>query len=570
MAITKITNNQQLTKQIKHKRQLKMGMNGHAVTQRFKVVSMACLASAAIILCALSGFSCSYVSIVAEPDRDLMTPDGEELTGTDEEGIGVLCDDSPFYVEWDRMWSLSQLFFWISLGLGSLTTLVAWTLSLFVVPTPCRWRMLSLLGAATAVMEVPIFLLFESEPCNMDISRQTCTLSVGAYFNIASVILWVFMTLWTQLLNPPNWSADFVPDDEAWNHRSEGGKTPIQEIRIPSSSASATGTEECSPQNSPTSPSKKNSDGGLYLNSKNELDLVTESAPPPGNSGGKILNNNDDMSDMSSITETDLESQVQRMIQNSSSKTPQVASIPEETNNNNSNDKDAAAVVVAPTTTNNHSSPSISSSSQRKNPMLSIEEKLKSMAELDKIVQRNSETFSQSASQVSKPPEQQGEDGGVVKSPSSNNRGRGSPGVTFGSSGDFGGSLIDNEPSENGESSAARAVGLSLSGGCDFGTIESFILENTGCFRNNTIEDNQVYDEAPPPLPTPTTTSPKVQPQQPSQQQKQASTTRQQVQHKIEEDGDDDGLPQVPDTLEDLIQEDVSMLHTVDTRDQMR
>jgi hypothetical protein len=199
--------------------------NVHAFAHRVTALSMACLASAGLILCSLSGFGCSFLVVNAKPDRSVMTPRGQEFLGQEMAFLGVQCD-SPFFEETDRMWNLSQLFLLISLILGGLTTVLAWALGTFVPPNKQNWRAVSILAAVTAVMEVPIFLIFESEPCNMDINRQTCSMTLGSYFNMTSIALWVAMTLWTQFLRPPNWSREV----DAW--RSSGIK--VNEITIPS------------------------------------------------------------------------------------------------------------------------------------------------------------------------------------------------------------------------------------------------------------------------------------------------------------------------------------------------
>lgn len=173
------------------------------------------------------------------PDRLLMTPDGLELESGDPVFIGVQCE-SPFYTESDRMWNLSQIFLYVSLALGGLTTLLAWTLSVLVPPSNFTWRSISILAACAAVMEVPIFLMFESEPCNMDINRQTCSVAVGGYLNITSIVLFVVMTLWTQCLRPPDWTKE----TKAWRNTDRDVK--VGEISIPSGGDSREGTDELS------------------------------------------------------------------------------------------------------------------------------------------------------------------------------------------------------------------------------------------------------------------------------------------------------------------------------------
>jgi hypothetical protein len=180
--------------------------NVHALSHRVTALSMACLSSAGLILAVLAGLNCSFLAITAEPDRNLMNPDGVELASIDVVQAGVLCDESEFYDPDDKMWDLSQLFFYISTALGAATTMLAWAISTCLPPTVLNWRVLSLLASITAVIEVPIFLIFEIDSCNMDTTRQKCSLDLGSYFLIASVAMWVLMTLWTHYLDPPRWS----------------------------------------------------------------------------------------------------------------------------------------------------------------------------------------------------------------------------------------------------------------------------------------------------------------------------------------------------------------------------
>ena len=92
--------------------------NVHAFAHRVTALSMAVLASAGVIFCALAGFSCDYLTIEAQPGRAILTPSGIALSGVDESAsIGVFCE-SPFYRESDRMWDLSQIFLYIGLGLA--------------------------------------------------------------------------------------------------------------------------------------------------------------------------------------------------------------------------------------------------------------------------------------------------------------------------------------------------------------------------------------------------------------------------------------------------------------------
>ena len=113
-----------------------------------------------------------------------------------------------FYNDDDRMWNLSRIFLYVGLTCGGLTVIWSWSLSTCVVPTSVKWRLLSILAAVTAVLQVPIFLILESDVCNYDTDRQQCTLGTGAFLNIASIGLWIMLTLVIQCLRPPRWDID--------------------------------------------------------------------------------------------------------------------------------------------------------------------------------------------------------------------------------------------------------------------------------------------------------------------------------------------------------------------------
>ena len=236
-----------------------MGGNVHAMAHRATAISVACLATAAFVLAFVAGIGCDFVKLTAEPDRLLMTPDGIELkndlttTTTPEAFFGVLCTTSDFFSDEDHMWKRAQIFLCTGLTLGGITAVIAWTLCVCSVPTLTVWRSLSFLGAAAAVLLVPVFLIFESEACNMDINRQSCTLTTGAYLNVVSIILFVIVTLWTQLVPPPDWTKEL----NTWRQQSlnlEGREVKLGEISIPSGGDSHEGTdEETLPRDSPQS-----------------------------------------------------------------------------------------------------------------------------------------------------------------------------------------------------------------------------------------------------------------------------------------------------------------------------
>lgn len=191
--------------------------NVHSLALRLTALSMACLASAGFIFCALAGFGCNFVQINAKQGRVVLPPWEEETIVSNNNiqevaYIGVQCERTSFYDDSDQFWNLSQIFFYTSMTFGGLTTLLAWSLGLCLSPTVWSWRILSILAAITAVVQVPIFLIFESDSCTYDVSRQTCALATGAYLNIVSIAVWALMTIWTQCLKPPQWHQEL----DAW------------------------------------------------------------------------------------------------------------------------------------------------------------------------------------------------------------------------------------------------------------------------------------------------------------------------------------------------------------------
>jgi hypothetical protein len=213
----------------------------NAFAQRVTALSMACLSSTAVVLFFLSGHSCSYMEVNPTLGRSLMTSSGKEMPGVDLAHIGLTCDSLLLDSGTDKMIELSQNFFYLSLGLGGATAVLAWLLSLWIPPTKCSWITMAIMGSVTAVMQVPIFLLYESIPCTMDVTRQTCSLGLGAYFNIVSIAFWIAMTLWAQCIRPPQWEGD----KEASRTPPKRERFSIQEIVISSNDTdSATMNED--------------------------------------------------------------------------------------------------------------------------------------------------------------------------------------------------------------------------------------------------------------------------------------------------------------------------------------
>lgn len=232
-----------------------------ALSHRVTAATMAVIASAGMALCATAGFSCSFVQVIVTlPDFVLITPWGDEVPSAGgSASLGVDCrdlgggngggeDENLFYDTSDRMWYLSRIFLYCSLACGGLAVLWAWTLTLCLSPTPWRWRSLSVLTAVTAVLQVPIFLILESDTCNYDINRQSCRLSVGSYLNMASVGLWIMVTLATQCVRPPRWAEEL----DAW--RTVTHVRPTKSISVVRGCPTESSTEEGSAAHHQPSP----------------------------------------------------------------------------------------------------------------------------------------------------------------------------------------------------------------------------------------------------------------------------------------------------------------------------
>ena len=88
--------------------------------------------------------------------------DNESIYG---DSFGVLCEHHIFPQEGDTMWELGRIFLIVGLSLGSLTAALSWSVASLLTPTNTNWNGISVLAAATAVAQVPLFVLFEAVPC---------------------------------------------------------------------------------------------------------------------------------------------------------------------------------------------------------------------------------------------------------------------------------------------------------------------------------------------------------------------------------------------------------------------
>mmetsp|Transcript_16826 Transcript_16826/g.38864 ORF Transcript_16826/g.38864 Transcript_16826/m.38864 type:complete len:603 (-) Transcript_16826:26-1834(-) len=246
-----------------------MGTNVHALAHRLTALSMACLALTGLICCCLSGFGCSFIKIKALNGESVGNAFGDVYEEVETAYLGVQClsgNDAPFYDindSVDRLWNISRIFLYTGLGLGVMTTLFALFLGTCIRPTAPRWQILSVLAACSAVSQIPIFLVFESDNCNFDVTRQTCELATCAYLNALSVSIWIVMTIWVQFLRAPRWDEEL----DAWRAKGDTGPSSL----FPGQVAKSIGNETIE------SKASKCNSGGFGGNETAETSEITNS-----------------------------------------------------------------------------------------------------------------------------------------------------------------------------------------------------------------------------------------------------------------------------------------------------
>jgi hypothetical protein len=153
---------------------------------------------------AASGVSCTFLEIAANFNETLVVTDYSEDVSKFATSQGVYCDAGFYDLDGDRMWIISRVFLAIALALMILSALVSWGITLTIVKASWRlWRCISAFAAVSAVMQIPVFLIFEVEPCSQYESSQTCILSTGSYLLVGSLLVSITVTLITQCLDPP-------------------------------------------------------------------------------------------------------------------------------------------------------------------------------------------------------------------------------------------------------------------------------------------------------------------------------------------------------------------------------
>eukprot|EP00532_Pseudo-nitzschia_australis_P018180 CAMPEP_0168312778 /NCGR_PEP_ID=MMETSP0142_2-20121227/68072_1 /TAXON_ID=44445 /ORGANISM="Pseudo-nitzschia australis, Strain 10249 10 AB" /LENGTH=1335 /DNA_ID=CAMNT_0008265757 /DNA_START=48 /DNA_END=4055 /DNA_ORIENTATION=- len=215
-----------------------------AFHHRLPALFTALFSSAAVLTAAFAGASCSFLVLngTSNDGMDGFTDStGNSNSNSSSDTFGILCEHDFYPREGDKMWELSRIFLIVGLTLGSVTAALSWAVASFLTPTGFNWNVISVLAAITAVVQVPIFVLFEAEPClgfsdgaidiDIDIdgngssgsgidassssffyktstSDVSCRLGPGSYALMASDLLFVVVTLITQCLDRPRWGLE--------------------------------------------------------------------------------------------------------------------------------------------------------------------------------------------------------------------------------------------------------------------------------------------------------------------------------------------------------------------------
>ncbi|VEU42646.1 unnamed protein product [Pseudo-nitzschia multistriata] len=205
-----------------------------SLNHRMPAIFTALFSSAAVLTAAFAGASCSFLIRKGSDDDDLF------LSSTGSETFGILCEHDFYPREGDKMWELSRIFLILSLTLGSVTAALAWAVASFLTPSNVSWNGISVLAAITAVIQVPIFVLFEAEPCVAGDADEgegdssfffktgdaSCQLGSGSYILMASDLLYVTVTLITQCLDRPRWKLEM----DLWKVGKRGQSRPVSPV----------------------------------------------------------------------------------------------------------------------------------------------------------------------------------------------------------------------------------------------------------------------------------------------------------------------------------------------------
>ena len=235
---------------------------------RIPALFTASFASCALGLLAVSGVTTSFLVVQAAKGSQLYVPAdaaSAHLYGHQVAYIGVLTGNNLYddILRSDLMYLLSRICLFAGVAFGSFTAVLSWSLSSFISPTAANWKLLGVFAAIVAIVQMPIFLLFETEPC-ASFGSQACRMSNGSYYLILSTGCWLLVTIATQFMDPPRW-ADEV---NAWR-----AKSHHQQIN-------ATEGEVQQPRRTPVPSAEFRSHGEVDIETDGESQAPLLKAPP--------------------------------------------------------------------------------------------------------------------------------------------------------------------------------------------------------------------------------------------------------------------------------------------------
>lgn len=203
---------------------------------RIPALFTASFASCALGLLAVSGVTTSFLVVQAAKGSQLYVPAGADsirLYGHQAAYMGVLTGNNLYddILRNDLMYLLSRICLFAAIALGSFTVVLCYALSTFISPTATSWKFSGVCAAIVAILQMPIFLLFETEPCT-SFASQACRMSNGSYYLIFSTGCWLLVTIATQFMDPPRW-ADEMYAWRAKSHRQQRNAIEGREVQQP-------------------------------------------------------------------------------------------------------------------------------------------------------------------------------------------------------------------------------------------------------------------------------------------------------------------------------------------------
>jgi uncharacterized membrane-anchored protein len=174
-----------------------------------------------LALIVASSFTCRFISITST-NNDLLaiTSYSQQITQSST-SIGLFCPGDFYYIseETDTKLLLGQVCASSSIVFGAFVVVLLWSvvsgIATCINNRVARiWRLISLLTALCAVIQIPIFLIYQIRPCTDFQNQQFCSMDVGSYTLICSITGWIMVTIITQFLDAP--TSEWYERFEEW------------------------------------------------------------------------------------------------------------------------------------------------------------------------------------------------------------------------------------------------------------------------------------------------------------------------------------------------------------------